>query len=194
MSAPFWKPGSSQPSSAKPDPKVITSTKSAVPVKPSSSSVVAPKLSKGVLSMKFMKQKESDKGTTQESVIKNMEVVTKSASSILVCSTEHFDFTASLPGRRSFNGCNKAVERHYEQVLDDLNYKRKTSTAKTDTISDKEMLKRYESLIGLPRGPNQGKKPDNRSINKQDIGNVNKRGIGGNSGSKDHSSKKGKFR
>jgi len=139
-----------------------------------------------------MKQKESNNGQKHVNVLTAVDVVVKSPCNSLACSTEHFDFAAALPGRRSFNGCNKAVERHYEQVLDDLNYKRKASIVKSDTISDEEMLKRYESLIGLPRGPNQGKKPDNRSINKQDIGN--KRGSGGSGNNKEHNNKKGKFR
>lgn len=147
--------------------------------------------------MKFMKQKES---TTEKKEEKKDVIAINNGQSSgegLVCSTEHFDFVAALPGRRSFNGCNKAVERHYEQVLDDLNYKRKTSVVKTDTISDEEMIKRYESLIGLPRGPNQGKKVDNRPIGaqkKQEGGGYgNKRGNNGG-GRKDQNSKKGKFR
>jgi len=162
----------------------------------SSSTAAAPKLSKGVLSMKFMKQKESvnDKKVEKEDLV--IKKSGESSSDGLVCSTEHFDFVAALPGRRSFNGCNKAVERHYEQVLDDLNYKRKTTSVKTDTISDEEMIKRYESLIGLPRGPNQGKKADNRPISgqkKQEGGYGNKRGNDSN-GRTDQNSKKGKFR
>jgi hypothetical protein len=139
------------------------------------------------MGMKFMKQKETS-NAKQEKKSTALDSFERSTSNTLVCLAEHFDFVAALPGRRSFNGCNKAVERHYEQVLDDLKYKRKITAVKTDTISDEEMLKRYENLIGLPRGPNQGKRPDNRSINKSEIGNNNK------SNTKDKSSKKGKFR
>lgn len=181
----FWKPGTPQAPVAKAPAKAATVEKI------STSSVVKPKLSKGVMGMKFMKQKETT-GDTQ--IIKStaLENFERSTNSKLECFTEHFDFVAALPGRRSFNGCNKAVERHYEQVLDDLKYKRKITATKSDTISDEDMLKRYESLIGLPRGPSQGKRPDNRSINKAEIGNGNKRSHEGNS--KDKASKKGKMR
>jgi hypothetical protein len=43
--------------------------------------------------------------------------------------------------------------------MEDLNYKKKISAEPSSTINDEEMLKRYENLIGLPRGPNQGQRP-----------------------------------
>jgi hypothetical protein len=89
---------------------------------------------------------------------------------------EHFDFAAQLPGRRSFNGCNKAVERFYESRMEELKYKKKISVEPSNTISDEEMLKRYENLIGLPRGPNQGQRPAMKSApaNKEPTKSHNK--------------------
>lgn len=148
----FWKPGASKLSGESLEPK-NGSKEAAAPLP-------KPKLSKGVLGMKFMKQKEESLGTSgKASGNKSMENF-ESKNGKLVCISEHFDFTAEFPGRRSFNGCNKAVERYYEQKLDDLNYRKRSEQTKSDTITDEEMLNRYETLVGLPRGPNQGKRPE----------------------------------
>ena len=60
-------------------------------------------------------------------------------------------YDGALPGRRSFRGFNPVVER---------NYARLTGAAPaidpaTITIDEEAMAARYETLIGLPRGPNQ---------------------------------------
>ena len=57
---------------------------------------------------------------------------------------------ASLPGRRSFRGFNPIVERHYNTVMNNQRY-----DSKLATISDEDMVQRYDELVGLPRGPNQ---------------------------------------
>lgn len=61
---------------------------------------------------------------------------------------------SSLPGRRSFGGFNTVVERNYANALG-------IAVTETPKINDdkapteEEMAKHYESLISLPRGPNQ---------------------------------------
>ena len=72
-----------------------------------------------------------------------------------------------FPGRRSFGGFNKVVERQFQQYLDDLKYRGKERERATDTtnVDDEEMIKRYSNLIGLPRGPNQGRK-QNKNTSK----------------------------
>lgn len=63
------------------------------------------------------------------------------------------------PGRRSFGGFNKPVERNYQETLDDLRYQKLSTSKKSSKydVDDNEMVERYKDLIGLPRGPNQGK-------------------------------------
>ena len=157
----FWKPGSKKvPSSQKKDDtKLVTPSNK-------NNSDAKPTLSKGVMGMKFMKQKEEEIAKRKEEVSKRKaEVFVPTRDDEIKCNTQHFDFVAELPGRRSFNGCNKAMERYYESRLEDLNYKKKAEVDNSsETISNEDMIKRYESLISLPRGPNQGKKPSSKPI------------------------------
>lgn len=69
-------------------------------------------------------------------------------------------------GRRSFGGFNKAVERNYEQMIDEKRFDRASERASKNTVSDAEMLARYENLIGLPRGPSQGVRSKKEKVNK----------------------------
>jgi hypothetical protein len=69
-------------------------------------------------------------------------------------------------GRRSFGGFNKAVERHYEQMMDEKRFDKASERASKNSVSDTEMLNRYETLIGLPRGPNQGMRPKKEKSNE----------------------------
>lgn len=90
-----------------------------------------------------------------------------------------------LPGRRSFQNCNAAVERNYRSRMDELNLDisaamggRRISVGPNlnGGVSDEEMLERYQHLVGLPRGPNQSRKPvgqhrqQPRSGGQQDAG------------------------
>jgi hypothetical protein len=162
----FWKPGTDGPSKGR--EKEIEKEKTvrdSSATKGKGNEAEKPiALSKGVMGMKFMKEKE--KYTEKSSYLnfsKQLDSleVPRQATDALECSEDSFDFIATLPGRRSFNGCNKAVERYYEQRLDDLKFRKKAdSVTHTETVSDQEMIKRYENLIGLPRGPSQGKRPE----------------------------------
>jgi hypothetical protein len=81
------------------------------------------------------------------------------ASEPLVCVEETVDtFHNSLPGRRSFGGFHPYIEQNYREQLDSNRLDGKLSKKKSDetAVSDEEMLARYDNLIGLPRGPNQG--------------------------------------
>jgi len=80
-------------------------------------------------------------------------------SARLTVATTPTDFYSSLPGRRSFGGCNAFIEKEYERFIDLAKFDKAVEKATNNTVSDEEMLQRYESLIGLPRGPNQGKMP-----------------------------------
>lgn len=73
-----------------------------------------------------------------------------------------------ITGRRSFGGCNIAVERNYEQMMDQRKFNKSTEKVYKNSVSDSEMLERYENLIGLPRGPNQGQRPKTEKIIRKD--------------------------
>jgi hypothetical protein len=158
----FWKPGDVAP-------KVATA-ESAVVSKKTSSAENTVQLSKAVMGMKFMKRKrESDEFYALESskialskdkyineimsTDEHCEGETRSHSIIL----DSTNLLQLAPGRRSFGGFNKAIERYYQSIVDEdrLNKSGEESIRNT-VVSDQEMLNRYENLIGLPRGPNQG--------------------------------------
>lgn len=138
----FRKPkGSSVPPSA--TPKVVEEK---------------PTLSKSVLAMKFMQKKdvteESDNAPSSSQQSHIIPVKSNSDGSKTVWVRE--SSTVVFPGRRSFGGCNRFIERHYAKELEDK-YNLKLSERETkNTISDEDMVKRYNELVSLPRGPNQG--------------------------------------
>ena len=43
--------------------------------------------------------------------------------------------------------------------MDEKRFDKASEKAAKSSVSDTEMLARYESLIGLPRGPSQGMRP-----------------------------------
>lgn len=160
--------------------------------KSSESSLLTSKLSKSVLGMKFMKTKVEVSTNQDLNAIKaslnwkkkkedGQKSTDVSLSSIhsheikLSCTTDDFNFNAVLPGRRSFNGCNKAMERHYQMQLEQLKFQQTSIESNVTTASsnmDEEMIKKYEKLVGLPRGPSGGMMTDNdskkRKLNQPD--------------------------
>lgn len=99
----------------------------------------------------------------------------KSREISVVSARDEVDVYARLPGRRSFNGCNRAVEKYYQQIIDSKYIEKQSRKEERTTekdiesgmlITDEDMAERYEELIGLPRGPNQGKraKPQQKSF------------------------------
>ncbi len=82
------------------------------------------------------------------------------------------DIYARLPGRRSFNGCNRAMEKNYQQIIDakyiETQERKENRVLDHDIengklITDEAMADIYQDLIALPRGPNQGKRANNNS-------------------------------
>ncbi|KAJ1428992.1 hypothetical protein B484DRAFT_64090 [Ochromonadaceae sp. CCMP2298] len=165
----FWKPGAAQPSAGRPNAKIDglqgkSSKSNGVQAKsqqPASAEPQEPprKLSKAVMGMNFMKQKEKQPVAANVD-LRPTSVQPPTRSGAIVCVKDGFDLSSLLPGRRSFNGCNKFVENFYEQRLDDLKIRKRSKPEKQDgnSVSNEEMMKRYENLVGLPRGPNQGKR------------------------------------
>jgi hypothetical protein len=80
------------------------------------------------------------------------------------------DIYSRLPGRRSFNGCNPAMERYYQQIVKDKYLEKQhqqevkeleKEVANGQLITDEEMAERYEDSI---RGNHSGNKQGKRSM------------------------------
>eukprot|EP01031_Cornospumella_fuschlensis_P031605 gene31605-38197_t len=153
--------------------------------------IVSPALSKSVMSMKFMKRKEDEKSQVKETKahLEKLQVGDWFASDVSTKGTsassgkvtlvrDYTDLYAALPGRRSFNGCNKAVEKYYYSIVSDKYEEKRQETSNKDVIDDEEMVQRYQELVSLPRGPGQGRKPvhsQNRDNGKDGKDNNKKR-------------------
>eukprot|EP01039_Chlorochromonas_danica_P000949 gene949-1031_t len=168
----------------KPNAPSTTPSKSGGATAPSSSSSsTTPVLSKSVMSMKFMKRKESVDQPEGDRLLhlqggdwmkdsRTAERVPVHSAGGLHCVRDFADLYAALPGRRSFGGANKAMERYYQSVVADKYKEKVKKESDKDVIDDEEMVRRYQQLVGLPRGPNQGKRPVSAANNNK---NKNKR-------------------
>jgi hypothetical protein len=118
--------------------------------------------------MKFMKRKSDAEADAKEEAEKRRKLLdsqwtadndmTVANGDRLICTRDDSDLLSALPGRRSFGGFNKPIERHYEQIMDERRFEKALEKSKKNAVSDEEMVARYETLIGLPRGPNQGQR------------------------------------
>ena len=61
---------------------------------------------------------------------------------------------STLPGRRSFRGFNTVVEKYYAQYIGKPVPESPKNSSSVD-LSEEDMAKHYDSLVSLPRGPNQ---------------------------------------
>lgn len=174
----FWKPGTAAPSSStaptkpKKNGEIVefkgTSQKSAEKIV----------LSKSVMSMKFMKRKEEavvqekaeqlkyeqindTNWIAEDNTTMDVDVVDNGP---LQCIKDNTNTFSALPGRRSFGGFNIAVEKHYQQVIDHKRFQR--TVLPESMIDEEEMLQRYENLVSLPRGPNQGMRQEVKPTTK----------------------------
>lgn len=191
----FWKPGSRKPASGAGN-KGQGGGGAATQTQQQQLQQHNPQatLSKSVLGMKFMKRASDpneDKDTTAIVVERKINISAPPAGGLRAISTgsnssgisiQKVDTNpyAALPGRRSFGGFNKAVERNYSMIMDEKNFEEERLKAKKDsTMSEEEMLRKYSKLASLPRGPNQGMKPSKNSYNR------NSHSGGGSSSSRD---------
>lgn len=119
-----------------------------------------PVLSKSVMAMKFMQKKQTDNTEITAVVVPTTKASSKAPTSkdSVEIRWERDKTSISFPGRRSFGGCNRFIERHYEKSLEDQYNIKLSEREEKNTISEEDMLKRYEELVSLPRGPNQGMK------------------------------------
>eukprot|EP01041_Mallomonas_annulata_P008690 gene8690-17949_t len=127
------------------------------------------KLSKGTMSMKFMKRKADANQQEKENISKRRKLLESEWSNEsgninvedqheqLICQRDDDDIMAAFPGRRSFGGFNSIVEKQYTAAIESSKYEHYLDKNKNNTneIDDEEMSKRYDELVSLPRGPNQ---------------------------------------
>jgi hypothetical protein len=190
----FWKPGTTQPPTKTPQKSNDILSSSATGNKSTEKTI----LSKSVMGMKFMKKKEESIKIEQAEKIKfdkinNISWIADEVAPItdlmdiddseLTCVKDDADNFSALPGRRSFGGFNKAVEKHYQQMID---HKRFQTSAKADDakiVSDEEMLLRYENLVGLPRGPSQGVRQEVKANSKSQYNKFSGQAVDSSSGS-----------
>lgn len=175
----FWKPGAQPPGPAVNEKAASAISSSSKSSTSSSSTTVGnakevqhdPKinLSKSVMNMKFMKRKVDDESVKSEEINKRKKLLEAQWSSemdinsikeenentSIKCTLENGDIYSALPGRRSFGGFNKSMERYYQQIMDENRMEKLVKVS--ETIDDEEMINRYENLVSLPRGPNQGR-------------------------------------
>jgi len=96
--------------------------------------------------------------TDEENSLRQLDISGSNLKHKLQCTYETEDLFCSLPGRRSFKGFNIIVERQYDSIMSEQRAEKLTKEAIKDTISDEEMVARYENMRALPRGPNMGRK------------------------------------
>ena len=176
----FWKPGQPTPNSAS---KKANVDEQMSPVgrpqgTPESGSKLKTNLSKSVMSMKFMKRKEEiseeeslqlakraklEEADTWTRETEAMDLGGEQSGGNLMCTeVDVFGDVVLLSGRRSYGGFNKPVERFYKDAVDRVFFDKVTST-EARTVNDEELLEQYQHLVGLPRGPNQSRKPEKSS-------------------------------
>lgn len=181
----FWKPGSAAPiPSSESAKKPAIAQKSSGNVKSnviSNNTISKPPgdkivLSKSVMSMKFMKKKEEAVINEAAEQLK-FEQINNSSNWVsnamdveeddgpLCCIKDTSDTFSALPGRRSFGGFNKAVEKNYQQVIDRKRFQ-KEAQPEVALENEEEMLLKYDSLVSLPRGPNQGVRQEVKASTK----------------------------
>lgn len=199
----FWKPGTSAPSSSK--APAATPKKNGKIVEFKSASQKSGEkvvLSKSVMSMKFMKRKEeavvqekaeqlkyeqiSDSNWIAEDNSTTMDVDAVDDGP-LQCIKDNANTFSALPGRRSFGGFNKAVEKHYQQVIDHKRFQR--TVLPESMVDEEEMLQRYDNLVSLPRGPNQGLRQESKPTTKLGHGHAASSSSGAGGESAPHRSK-----
>jgi hypothetical protein len=158
----FWKPGTTliNEQTAKESQQHATAN----------SKSPKPNLSKGVMSMKFMARKVEIADEERLEAKKRRKILDSGWSSVdttavsedttisgsgegIVCTAEAEDLFAALPGRRSFGGFNKVVERFYQHSMDTQKFGLGGGNdLEDDNISNEEMASRYSHLIGSPEG------------------------------------------
>lgn len=96
------------------------------------------------------RRKILESGWTTEDTSKTQDSSNSTDEHRLKVTAETEDLYASIPGRRSFGGFNKVVERYYEHAMDTQKFGLNNEDIEGENMNDDEMVDRYSSLIGLP--------------------------------------------
>lgn len=144
--ASFWKPGTSHSAELKPGNAVKVEVKARAT------------LSGNVMSMKFMKRKDDKDEVRKEEDRKRRRLLHYDESGTsppvpaadgedggLVVTVEKVSLYSALPGRRSFGGANKIVERQYANIMESRRIDMKYN-GNGDETADDELLKAYARM------------------------------------------------
>ena len=187
-----WKPGNPAPSSIDTETKP-SDTEQSAPVAVDNKTPPK-KLSGSTLNMRFMQRKaeaeeaaarkqkaEQDASTQQNindddedgdaSMLENDEGPDSSTMTPLIATdADIYGLEADIIGRRSFGGFNKAVAENWSSALA-LRQKGIGKSSNKTTLSDEELLRRYEKYVtGKADGPDVDKRAT------APIGNLDKKG------------------
>jgi hypothetical protein len=184
----FWKPGAEKPNGTEKETdevEKINTTRHNETMSSSGDPSKKASLSSTVMAMKFMKRKSDADAEAHEQAEKRRKLLDSqwtsegtqvtSSNNGLVCTRDDSDLFSALPGRRSFGGFNRPVEKYYEQIMDEKRFEKAAEKVNRNSVSDEEMLARYENLIGLPRGPSQGQRQQQPRPNRNHEGKTMKR-------------------
>ena len=136
----YWKPGGQQQAPN-------ASTKTTNVTNKDTNTTTTSTLSKSVMSMKFMKRKldnnnndnnDNNDNVKRRNINDNNDNNDNKTITKITYSNDNSIFS-TLPGRRSYGGFNKEVERHYEHIMNERRYEKQVTKAIKNTISDEEM-------------------------------------------------------
>lgn len=144
MTDQYWKPGTKAPTTNKAPPPPTTTTTT------SKTTTDTNTLSKSVMSMKFMKRKldsnstndNDDSNISNSNKRRNTNNNNNNENNSMIKNISYINdnrIYSTLPGRRSYGGCNKAVERQYEYIMNERRYEKQVDKANKNTISDHDM-------------------------------------------------------
>lgn len=158
----FWRPGEGKPSPEGAD-------KSAAKTPPSASPKARLSLSDNVMGMKFMKrgaeeEREEKEWKEREDASKRRRLIEEEESRAGTKLEIEFTLSeatsiSSYPGRRSFGGFNKIVERQYSSILEGkrLDHKYRNRSAEDD-VDDDELIERYAAMRNMKNPLSSGEK------------------------------------
>lgn len=170
----FWRPGEGRPSAEDEGVAAKTPSKSSSALSSALSSA-SPKarsqLSDNVMGMKFMKRGADEERQEKEEAAKQQQELEDASSKRRRLSGSEkqgrgegererggmkldVEFTVSdatsistYPGRRSFGGFNKIVERQYSSILEGKRLDHKYSrSAEEGDVDDEELIRRYAAM------------------------------------------------
>jgi len=143
----YWKPGGQQA----PNASSNATNKSTNATNKDINTTTTSTLSKSVMSMKFMKRKldsnnnnnndnnDNNDNVKRRNINDNNDNNNNNKTITKITYTNDNSIFSTLPGRRSYGGFNKEVERHYEHIMNERRYEKQVTKAIKNTISDEEM-------------------------------------------------------